>query len=219
MKKGKNIVNNKVILNLIQDLQRLSLQLVNNVRGRFQIKFGMTALYNNDAFTLIELLVVVLIIGILAAVAIPQYQVAVAKSRLATIKSLVENVASAEEVYYLANGKYTADVKDLDVSVPGGWTEGENQETDGVITKREYVFNWGKCWINATQFTCSVDISNVLVYYKKYYEHAATPIKRRCIVRTTDLGHVGNKLCKNETLKTKPDHPQSPVDYLEWWYN
>ena len=69
-------------------------------------------------FTLIELLVVVLIIGILAAVALPQYQAAVLKARLATTMSGVKAIAEAAEVYYMANGSYTDDLTALDVQIP-----------------------------------------------------------------------------------------------------
>lgn len=59
---------------------------------------------NKKAFTLIELLVVVLIIGILAAVALPQYQKAVEKSRLAEPLSFNSSIQKALEVYLLENG-------------------------------------------------------------------------------------------------------------------
>ena len=69
-------------------------------------------------FTLIELLVVVLIIGILAAVALPKYQVAVAKARAAEALVVLGALERARDVYYLANGAWPESLEDLDISVP-----------------------------------------------------------------------------------------------------
>ena len=84
---------------------------------------------NTQAFTLIELLVVVLIISILAAVALPQYQVAVAKSRLSQAFALTKAIKEAEETYYLATGEYTTDLESLSVDA-GSYTTLSNNDTN-----------------------------------------------------------------------------------------
>ena len=76
---------------------------------------------SKQAFTLIELLVVVLIIGILAAVAVPQYQKAVEKSRAAQALTLLRSIAQAEQAYYMANGTYTTSFDELSVDMDK-WT-------------------------------------------------------------------------------------------------
>ena len=81
-------------------------------------------MYFNQAkqgFTLIELLVVVLIIGILAAIALPQYQKAVEKSKSAQAMALLNPLIQSIEAYHLANGTYPTKFEQLDVEVPN-WT-------------------------------------------------------------------------------------------------
>ena len=74
------------------------------------------------AFTLIELLVVVLIIGILAAVALPQYQLAVQKSRFATYRTLAESIIPTIKTYHLANNEWPSQLEELDVDLPATMT-------------------------------------------------------------------------------------------------
>ena len=77
---------------------------------------------NRKGFTLIELLIVVVIIGILAAIAIPKFANTKEKAYIASMKSDLKNLVSAEEAYFADNTTYTSSTTALNFNTSAGVT-------------------------------------------------------------------------------------------------
>ena len=154
---------------------------------------------NRRGFTLIELLVVVLIIGILVAVALPQYNKAVIKSKYSTLKHMVEALAQAEEIYYLENGQYTTAMDDLSIEMPNGTLDNEFD----VENEQRYLYDWGYCQlVNKASDKRAMCIDNSInMGYRRYFTHSPNHSNtRRCDVRKTlDETVPQAAVCKIET--------------------
>ena len=147
---------------------------------------------NRQAFTLIELLVVVLIIGILAAVALPQYQVAVAKSKLTKLIPMVRGLKVGMEEYYLANGSYPPDGQ---ANTDFGFTLDLFTNCTG-----QYGTNWITCpngiyfdRMDAGQLTVAGMDSNIKLAYLMWLDNSGHPGEIRCVAN----GDIANKVCKS----------------------
>ena len=152
---------------------------------------------HKQAFTLIELLVVVLIIGILAAVALPQYQKAVMRSRYAALKNMTKTIVEAQKVYRLSNDTYATDFDELAID-PGG-----TRHSTGAGFR---LFPWGLCKTDANYSQCQND--DIQMWYRIYNESN----KRRCGTRPNLT--IQNQLCKQETGLSSPTSSTE----TELWY-
>lgn len=164
-------------------------------------------------FTLIELLVVVLIIGILAAVAVPQYQKAVVKSRYAKLKPLVKSLANAQEVYYLAHGQYATSMDELDVNFPES-KEKEEANIEQGKNESMYYYDWGYCFLH-TDFVGCQD-NKTVIRYLVFLRHAPNypqyEGKQMCQV-LDNRSSLGHQICKQESgLLT----PSDGVNWYAW---
>lgn len=128
---------------------------------------------NKNAFTLIELLVVVLIIGILAAVAVPQYQRAVERARAMEAVSNLKALVTAEKVYKMANGTATRDLDKLDLQVSGTYDSNTKKFTSQYFTYTGNSYNGGEgLEVQATRIHGGVNSLKYRIYFAyngRYY--------------------------------------------------
>lgn len=75
---------------------------------------------NRKGFTLIELMIVVVIIGILAALAIPRFMQATTKSKQSEAKGILKQIYTMEQAYRQENDVYMADLNTIGVEIPVG---------------------------------------------------------------------------------------------------
>jgi len=79
----------------------------------------MHRLANKNGFTIVETIVVVVIVGVLAALTIPNYTFIFEKTKSAEGLQILEAIRKAQWNYYYENGNtFTGDLDDLDVSIP-----------------------------------------------------------------------------------------------------
>ena len=154
--------------------------------GHPELVSGSTAWVVSRGFTLIELLVVVLIIGILAAAALPSYRVAVASSRVAIMQVLVRAVDQAQQHFYMQAGRYAANLDGLIIAMPSGFTKTDEKH----ISSNDmycYIMDWqGGASVS---FKCEDKKSNV--WLEKYHNTSYTI----CSAREDDS--FGNRVCQN----------------------
>ena len=172
-------------------------------------------------FTLIELLVVVLIIGILSAVALPQYEKAVWKSKSSQLKVLVKSIADAQELYFLSHGEYAKNMEDLDISFDSlsskettGFHRIRDGSTDPVRGNEEIVVGiggiGGAVWTAGIFRKGSYQGGGFIYWHSNHFSTTAPLRETLCYAQGCSSVSTANNFCKKI---------QNSTQQVYEWYN
>lgn len=161
---------------------------------------------NKKGFTLVEILIVVLVIGLLAAIALPQYRKSVVKSRLSTMKNLIRKASDGAELFYMSNHSYPAKWEDFHISLPTPLEENSNT----------YTFKGFYCQFFTTggeRIICTHHSTGI--GYQRRFIHTKNNNAGKAIC--VSYNSIADNVCKVETGKEKPFYTATDGSNQKSW--
>ena len=165
---------------------------------------------NKQGFTLIELLVVVLIIGVLAAMALPQYRVAVGMSRASTMYAFLRGVDQAQQAFYMANNRYATTFDALSVGIPPGFTKVNERMIRKDRTRCYFLEREQGTW--GLSVKCRADTSSNVVLEKYYSQNFY-------ICWADKNEELANQICRNLSGRDENNSVDSSGTYFAYYMN
>lgn len=169
---------------------------------------------NKSGFTLLELLVVVIIIGILAAIALPQYQLSIDKSKFAGYSAMAKNLADAYWRYLYTKSVSPSNIENLDIDLPKGYTKTSPSYQSCIVYDDMYCcilrpksnYQWGGTVCGSKDNNMAVILSLLI---DSNAELPRNYIRKFCYAKTNNARAI--RLCESMPYTTKNDNDHLPT--------